>query len=120
MGCLSRTAIAIDNPVPLNNIHHETSFYWLRLDEVSIGLGDAGDHCLMLSGIFEPFHLSPSVKSNALMVVTFAAWAGVLFPLRGAESAVPALPPPAKHSVDFVKDIQPILSDRCYSCHGPD
>ena len=22
--------------------------------------------------------------------------------------------------VDFVRDVQPILSDRCYSCHGPD
>ncbi len=30
------------------------------------------------------------------------------------------LPPPITRSVDFAKDIQPILASRCYSCHGPD
>lgn len=30
-----------------------------------------------------------------------------------------ALPPPATRQVDFVKDIQPIFSKHCYSCHGP-
>src|SRR6478735_5727754 len=28
------------------------------------------------------------------------------------------LPPPADKQVDFVKDIQPILAQNCYSCHG--
>ncbi len=41
-----------------------------------------------------------------------------------AEAVSPAaagkLPPAATQTVDFVKDIQPILVDRCYSCHGPD
>ena len=32
----------------------------------------------------------------------------------------PALPPTATKKVDFPKDIQPLLSERCYSCHGPD
>jgi hypothetical protein len=36
----------------------------------------------------------------------------------GAVSA--SIPPAASRSVDFVIDIQPILSQRCYSCHGPD
>ncbi|HYV28084.1 MAG TPA: DUF1549 domain-containing protein, partial [Candidatus Eisenbacteria bacterium] len=30
------------------------------------------------------------------------------------------LPPPAARAVDFVKDIQPILANHCYSCHGPE
>jgi mono/diheme cytochrome c family protein len=29
------------------------------------------------------------------------------------------LPPAAERSVDFVKDVQPILAAACYSCHGP-
>jgi hypothetical protein len=33
---------------------------------------------------------------------------------------IKALPPPAGRAVDFAKDVQPILSDRCYSCHGPE
>ncbi|MEO6337596.1 MAG: DUF1549 domain-containing protein, partial [Verrucomicrobiota bacterium] len=28
------------------------------------------------------------------------------------------LPPPTQKQIDFVRDIQPILSKRCYSCHG--
>jgi hypothetical protein len=27
---------------------------------------------------------------------------------------------PSRGHVDFVKDVQPILSEHCYSCHGPD
>ena len=38
-----------------------------------------------------------------------------LFPLAAA--ALPLLAAPA---VEFNRDIRPILSDRCYSCHGPD
>ena len=29
------------------------------------------------------------------------------------------LPPPATTTIDFVKDVQPILAKNCYSCHGP-
>jgi hypothetical protein len=28
------------------------------------------------------------------------------------------MPPPANRKIDFEKDVQPILSQQCYSCHG--
>ena len=36
---------------------------------------------------------------------------------RAAEADISKLPPPATTTVDFVKDIQPILAKNCYSCH---
>ncbi len=30
------------------------------------------------------------------------------------------LPPASEDSVDFVRDVQPLLRERCYSCHGPE
>ena len=30
------------------------------------------------------------------------------------------LPPAANRKIDFEKDVQPILSQKCYSCHGED
>ena len=30
------------------------------------------------------------------------------------------LPAPAAHKVEFIKEVQPIFADRCYSCHGPE
>jgi mono/diheme cytochrome c family protein len=50
-----------------------------------------------------------------------ATWAiGLLIGLALSASAAPSLPPPAPQTVEFTKDIQPILSEHCYSCHGPD
>lgn len=31
-----------------------------------------------------------------------------------------AMPPAATRKIDFEKDVQPILAERCHSCHGPD
>lgn len=41
--------------------------------------------------------------------------------LTAAAAAVDAakLPSPSSRTVDFAKDIQPILADNCYKCHGP-
>ena len=36
-----------------------------------------------------------------------------------ADVDVSRLPASAKRQIDFGRDIQPILADRCYSCHGP-
>ena len=35
-------------------------------------------------------------------------------------SAQTAMPPAAKVQIDFEKDIQPLLAQKCYSCHGDD
>jgi mono/diheme cytochrome c family protein len=37
-------------------------------------------------------------------------------PLRAADE--PALPPPAKTKVEFARDIEPLLTKRCFICHG--
>ena len=44
-----------------------------------------------------------------------AGWAG----LAPAAVDPSKLPPPATRTVDFAKDIQPILENNCWSCHGP-
>ncbi|MBI4325705.1 MAG: PSD1 domain-containing protein [Chloroflexi bacterium] len=38
----------------------------------------------------------------------------------GAEVDLTKLPPATTRPVDFAKDVQPLLADKCYSCHGPD
>lgn len=43
--------------------------------------------------------------------------------LCGQQSSARSEPVPdsaTQHQVDFDRDIQPLLSDRCYHCHGPD
>ncbi len=43
---------------------------------------------------------------------------GTSFPSKAAVDPA-KLPPAASRQVDFAKEIEPILADRCYSCHGP-
>lgn len=38
----------------------------------------------------------------------------------GAEVDVAKLPPAASSSIDFVRDVQPILDNACVRCHGPE
>jgi hypothetical protein len=40
--------------------------------------------------------------------------------LRAADPVKAVLPPAADRSVDFVKDVQPILAKACVGCHGPE
>lgn len=44
----------------------------------------------------------------------------VLFLAAYPLTAQTALPPPAKVKVDFIRDIEPLLSQKCHSCHGND
>src|SRR5687768_14290247 len=47
---------------------------------------------------------------------------GILCVLAGyaAWAVEPAPPPPLPPQIDFNRDVQPILSENCYFCHGPD
>src|SRR5262245_61938756 len=76
---------------------------------------------IMLSVPFAPLppwrtHPTPGPKAILMLVL---ASLGIALGLC-ARAATGPLPAPAPRSVDFLKDIQPILADRCYSCHGPD
>src|SRR6185503_7211702 len=58
------------------------------------------------------FRLSP-------VLLLGLAWIGLtVFDSQSAEPDGTKLPPPATVTVDFVKDIQPMLAQRCYECHG--
>ena len=73
----------------------------------------------------------PALKSR-VRGSTFLSWLLLLLPLSGSfppplqaaqqptetEGTEAGLPPPAKRKVDFVHDIKPILSTRCYVCHS--
>src|SRR5229473_7307337 len=51
---------------------------------------------------------------ESLMRPTLLLFVGIL------ASAQTKLPPPANIKVDFEKDVQPILAQKCHSCHGED
>ena len=52
----------------------------------------------------------PELRSG----ICFLAWClGVALPALAAGTAAPA-------DIDFNRDIRPILSEKCFSCHGPD
>jgi ankyrin repeat protein len=49
--------------------------------------------------------------------VLFAFVAALAIPFSAAQTK---LPPGASRKVDYKQDIQPLLAQKCYSCHGPD
>ncbi len=68
--------------------------------------------------------LEPNGKSLTGSLAALAIYSYVLTADRvllhfAAGSVDPRLPPPAKRSVDFVRDIQPLFQKHCFECHGP-
>src|SRR5262249_48316316 len=41
-------------------------------------------------------------------------------PLPAVADDAPTLPPALSRTIDYVADVQPLLTRSCYSCHGPD
>src|SRR4051794_15715491 len=37
-----------------------------------------------------------------------------------APDVAAALPPPADRTIDYAKEVRPILAKSCYACHGPE
>jgi hypothetical protein len=51
--------------------------------------------------------------------VILAVLSGAAMVAAGAQIDVSKLPPVATGPVDFTKDVQPLLAEKCYGCHGP-
>lgn len=94
----------------------------------------AESELIRLVARLDPDAAMPPRKEDALtpaQVGLLRAWidAGAPWPegfvirstggLKLDEDELAKLPPPADRKIDFVKDVQPIFAERCYTCHGP-
>jgi len=64
-------------------------------------------------------HSNPTRFTVALVILSIALAAAQVPSIRFA-AAQAKLPPAASRKVDYKQDIQPLLSQNCYSCHGPE
>jgi len=55
--------------------------------------------------------------NRCITVFAIAVFGGLSVTWGSLQAQRPAVTPPAQ--VDFVRDIQPILQNTCYECHGP-
>ncbi len=76
---------------------------------------------LVALGLCSPFFLIHAVRMDKRKVNRVATLAMPSADTSAGEHpSEPVSPEPIQARVQFDRDIEPILTDRCYSCHGPD
>jgi mono/diheme cytochrome c family protein len=73
----------------------------------------------MLENIYRPSVMRTRFESSLIALVGTALGLALASVSEAAEAEPGKLPPAATRAVDFAKDIEPILANNCYSCHGP-
>jgi hypothetical protein len=64
---------------------------------------------------------SVSTTSRAFGLLVFlATFLGSTSIVGSEEIDRAALPPPVKKKIDFRRDVEPLLRERCQACHGPE